>query len=312
MRNSDTAIYVGVDAGGSHSEAVVTDHTLGVLARERGPAGAITIDRIDLPADAIVRTVRRALERANCDAVPRVLVVGTAGGGLAEVRARLREVLERAHVAHAVEVTTDAAAGYESVFSDRHGMLLIAGSGSIAFGRDADGTEWRAGGLGWQHGDEGSGYAIGRAALEAVGMAAEGGGPATALSESLASVTKVGSCSALLAWANTAQPAMVASLAQAVQLAAQEGDCAASRIVREAAAALADLVSQLLHHYPLDAPVPLALWGGVLSPGSPVRHGLTEILGTVAPRAALTDTVPDPALGAAALAVTMARGSETN
>lgn len=309
--DSSTAIYIGVDAGGSHSEAVVTNHALEVLARERGPAGAIAIDRIDPPADAILRTVRRAVERGQQDTVPQVLVVGAAGGGLAEVRVRLREALERGHVAHAVEVTTDAATAYRSVFGDGPGMLLIAGSGSIAFGRDAGGTEWRAGGLGWQHGDEGSGYAIGRAALEAVGMAAERGGPATALSASLTSVTKAASRSALLAWANTAQPAEVASLARVVQVTAREGDHVAGRIVSGAAAALADVVSQLLHHYPPDAPVPLALWGGVLSPGSPVRHRLTEILGTVAPRAELTDTVPDPALGAAALAVTIARGDET-
>ncbi len=312
VRDLDSAIYVGVDAGGSHSEAVVTDHTLEVLARERGPAGAIATDRIDLPADAIVRTVQRAVERAHRNTGPRVLVVGAAGGGQAEVRARLREALERARIAHAVTVTTDAAIAYRSVFGDGSGMLLIAGSGSIAVGCDGGGTEWRAGGLGWQRGDEGSGYAIGRAALKAVEMAAEERGPARALVASLTSATETGSRTALLTWANTAQPAQVASLARAVQAAAGEGDELAGGIVQDAAAALAYLVSQLLLHYPADAPVRLALWGGVLSPGSPVRRRLTETLGTLAQRVTLTDAVPDPALGAATLAVTMARGNGTD
>jgi N-acetylglucosamine kinase-like BadF-type ATPase len=295
-------LFVGVDGGGSHTEAAVADQTLAVQARARGAGSAIAPGRVAPGARAIVTTVRQALEEAGSVALPEVLVAGVAGVGRDEERLALQQALLDAGLARRIEVTTDAAIALESVFHQAPGILLNAGSGSIAYARDQSGVVWRAGGLGWQLGDEGSGYALGRAALGAVGRAADGRGPATTLSRTIPARVGADSLDALVRWANPASVAEVASLAQAVQEAAREGDGVARALVLEASQALADHVLVLLRRFPSAAPVSLALAGGILTAGWPVRQGLETLLEQRAPQLTVITQPVDPARGALAMA----------
>jgi N-acetylglucosamine kinase-like BadF-type ATPase len=293
---------VGVDAGGSHTEVVVADEQLIIRARVRGPAGAVRPGSLPTAARAIVATVRQALGEAGVTGVPRALVVGAAGTGRAQERRALGDALLEAHVAHRVEVTTDAAIALESVFHQAPGILLVAGSGSIAYARDPSGVVWRAGGLGWQMGDEGSGYALGRAALGTVGRAADGRGSATELSAALARYTNAPSLDDLVQWAGAASPGAVAALAKLVQEAAQDGDRVAQELVAAAAEELALHVLVLLQRFPAEAAVPFALAGGILTPGFPVREALLARMADHAPRLSLVSQGVDPPRGALALA----------
>jgi N-acetylglucosamine kinase-like BadF-type ATPase len=295
-------VLVGVDAGGSHTEAVVADELLTIRARVRGPAGAVRPGNLPAAARAIVATVRQALSEAGVSGVPRALVVGAAGAGRDHERRALGDALLEAHLAHHVEVTTDAAIALESVFRHATGILLIAGSGSIAYARDPSGVVWRAGGLGWQLGDEGSGYSLGRAALSAVGKAADGRGPATALASAVTQHTNVQSLDDLVFWSGTAAPGAVAALAKLVQEAARAGDRVAQALVANAAEELALHVLALLQRFPAEAAVPLALAGGILTSGFPVREALVAALGERAPRVTVVSQDVDPPRGALALA----------
>src|SRR5207249_10881432 len=110
-----------------------------------------------------------------------VLVVGAAGVGRDPERSELREALRTERVAEKIVVTGDLGLALEAAFAGGPGIVLVAGGGSVAVGRTPDGVVHRRGGLGWQMGDEGSAYAIARAALAAVGVAQDGRGPATSL-----------------------------------------------------------------------------------------------------------------------------------
>jgi N-acetylglucosamine kinase-like BadF-type ATPase len=302
MTQQPTEFLVGVDAGGSHTEAVVADELLTIRARVRGPAGVVRPGGLPAAARAIVGTVRQALTEAGVTGLPRALVVGAAGAGREQERRALGDALLEAHVAHRVEVTTDAAVALESVFRHAPGILLIAGSGSIAYARDPSGVVWRAGGLGWQFGDEGSGYALGRAALSAIGKASDGRGPATALSAAVARHLGADSLDALVHWSGAAPPGAVAALAKVAQEVAQDGDQVAQALVGVAAEQLALHVLALLQRFPADAVVPFALAGGILTSGFPVRDALLATLSERVPRLSLVSQEVDPPRGALALA----------
>lgn len=295
-------LFVGVDGGGSHTEAVVADQTLVVRARTRGESGAIGPGRVASAAQAIATTVRAALRRAEATDLPDALVAGVAGAGREAEQRALVEALSELGLARRIEVTTDAAIALESVFHGSAGILLNAGSGSIAYARDPSGVVWRVGGLGWQLGDEGGGYDLGRAALGAIGRASDGRGAATALSRVVTERIGLEALDDLVRWAGGATPSEVAGLAQAVQEAATAGDRTAIEIVDRAALALADHVTALLSRFPSGTGVPIALAGGILTEGWPVRTALGVVLSERHPQVVIAPQPVDPARGALAMA----------
>ncbi|HEX7025482.1 MAG TPA: BadF/BadG/BcrA/BcrD ATPase family protein, partial [Gemmatimonadales bacterium] len=173
------SVYIGVDAGGTKTAAAVADGDR-VLARSVGPPGAVRPGRALHAASRIAVVVRRALTDAGL-LQGDVLVVGAAGAGRDPERSELREMLRAERLAERTLVTGDLDVAFEAAFGAGSGIVLVSGTGSVAIARTPDGTLLRAGGLGWQIGDEGSGYAIGRAALAAVGRARDGRGAATGL-----------------------------------------------------------------------------------------------------------------------------------
>jgi N-acetylglucosamine kinase-like BadF-type ATPase len=194
-----------------------------------------------------------------------VLVVGASGVGRDDERQALRDALRMESLAQRLVVTTDIEIALVAAFGDGPGIVLLAGTGSFAVARTADGTEHRQGGYGWRMGDEGSGYAIGEAALRAVGRAQGGRGPETVLSEGLCRETRSASFNDLVRWSVAATPTEVAGLATAVLAASDAGDAVARDILAEASEALVGLVAAVQHRFPAGAQVPVALAGGLLA-----------------------------------------------
>jgi N-acetylglucosamine kinase-like BadF-type ATPase len=255
-------VLVGVDAGGTKT-AVAVMRGGEVAGRAEGAGGALRPGRTLVASATIADTVRRALSSAGVirgDA----LVVGAAGAGRDAEARELQQALRAESLADAVLVTSDSAIALEAAFEGGRGIVLSAGTGSIAFARDGDGAFHRAGGYGWQMGDEGSGYAIGRAALGAVGRARDARGAETKLLERLSESTRSPDFDALVRWAATAGPAEVATLAAPVASAAAESDAVATAIIHYAAEELAQLVLSLRKRLGDDA-IPVALTGGLLT-----------------------------------------------
>lgn len=291
-------VITGVDAGGTKTVSAVGDGSR-ELARVVGPAGAVRPGRAMAAASTIATTVRRSLAAAGLLRTD-VLVVGAAGVGREEERVALRDALRIERVTDRLVVTTDIEIALEAAFGPSPGIVLLAGTGSFGAARLADGSVARQGGYGWQMGDEGSAYAIGRAALGAAGRAHDGRGPATSLEASLVSLTRSAAFTDLVRWSQSAGPAEVASLAAAVLAAADAGDQVAQDILRDAAAALAAHAATLLPSFSGEATVAIALAGGLLEQ-EPYRRSVEALL-TANPRLGLRPGALDPVTGALAIA----------
>ena len=289
-------ILVGVDAGASHSTAFVSDGALKLLARASGAPGAIRPGAVRETAGAVLDTVRRALADAGAKRAT-ILVVGAAGAGREPERADLERALLATGVADRVHVTTDIEIALVAAFGEGPGILLLAGTGSGACARLPGGPIRRTGGHGWQFGDEGSGYALARAALAAVSRASDGRGPRTALTEVLEKAAGLGTADALLQWARGASRTAVAELASKVQQGALDGDALAQQLVEDAARDLTAHLAPLRSHFPTGSPVPVALAGGLVGAGMPVRQAVLRGLQRD-PGYSLLDELVEPPRGA--------------
>ena len=296
-------LLAGVDAGASHTEAVMGNQLGEEIGRARGAPGNVRPTAVASAADAIAATVRAAADKAAHRLPVSTLVVGAAGTGLELERQTLHAALLEHGLADAVLVTSDGAVALESAFPDQPGILLNAGTGSIAHARDPAGDTWRVGGFGSRFGDEGSAYNLGRAAIRAALQGQEGRGPASTLVRLLPLAAGAASNTEFRRWILAAEVADVAGLAQPVCEAAEAGDEVALDLVREAGRALANHVLALLEHFPGGEEVPVALNGGLVVPDSAVRRALLTELATRAPKARVTDVAVDPAYGALRIAM---------
>ena len=269
-------ILIGADVGGSKSAVGISEPGGPILSRAEGPGAAVRPGRALASAGVVAEVVRRALAgvgRLGGD----VLVVGAAGAGRDPERTELQKALRAETLADKVIVTTDIEIALEGAF-DGPGIVVSAGTGSIAVGRDRQGTRRRIGGYGWQLGDEGSGYAIGRAALGAVSRAHDGRSPCTALTDRVLAITRSTDFDALVRWAAGASPAEIAALAPAVLQVAAQGDPLAQGIADYAARELCQLAICLLPLLDVNPPIGVALTGGLLANDIPLRRSVVARL----------------------------------
>jgi glucosamine kinase len=292
-------VLIGADVGGSKTAVAVSEGGP-ILGRVEGPGAAVRPGRALASAGIIAEVVRRALSsvrRLNGD----VLVVGAAGAGRDPERDELRKALRAENLATTVVVTTDIEIALLAAFAEGPGMVVSAGTGSIAVGRDRNGQRHRIGGYGWQMGDEGSGYAIGRAALGAVSRANDGRSPRTALTEQVLATARCENFDALVRWAAGASPAEIAALAPAVLTVAAQGDPLAQGIADYAARELSQLAICLLPVMDVEPPVGVALTGRLLSDDQPLRR---SVLAKLTEQASLKpiETPVDAVAGALRLA----------
>ena len=294
-------VVAGVDGGGTKTRVIIADETGKTLADVEGPASAVRPGHADQSAAAIAATVRHALEEAELGlVVPRVLSVGVAGVGREPERQALWQALAAMEIADEVVVNTDAMIALDDAFSDGVGVLLIAGTGSFCFGRGPSGTVARCGGWGPVIGDEGSGAWIGRRALSVVTAASDGREPETALIGAILTAAQVNDVNDLVAWAAAATPAALASLAPAVISEADAGDLRANAILSMAAEELVLHIRALARQLFVDerAAVPVALTGGLLKRGAPLRKRLEQRMKSAVPGAQLQGGEVDAARGA--------------
>jgi N-acetylglucosamine kinase-like BadF-type ATPase len=180
------------------------------------------------------------------------------------------------------------------------GVALIAGTGSIALGRDAQGNTTRAGGWGHVLGDEGSGYTIGRMALQVAVRAADGRGPATTLLELIMQHWQLHTASDIIGQVYPAEDkANIAQISALVFTAARAGDLLARKIIQQAAneLALAATAVGAALSFPADQ-LPLALGGGLLVHEKDFRQQVIRRIRRQRPNGQ-TVIVDQPALSAA-------------
>ena len=299
-------VVVGVDGGGSSTRVYVADEQAHVLFKATVEGSAVTPGAEADSAEILGAMVRNAVIDAEMGhLMPRALVVGVAGVGREAQRLALQQELERLEVADAVVVISDAEAAMEDAFVEGPGILLIAGTGSIAWGRSPAGVMERCGGWGPVIGDEGGGAWLGRKALQVIAAAHDGREPETALTGAILTALELDDVSAIIVWAATATPADMATLAPAVLTAADVGDLRANTIVTMAVEELALHVRALARTLFVDerAAIPVALHGGLLGKGRPMRKRLEHRLKTLVPGSVVRDQTVDAARGAVQMAL---------
>jgi len=295
-------VFLGVDVGGSHTTVVVGDRNAQIVSRADGPGAAMRPGGAEASAAVIADVARRAAAAADITLPADAAMVGAAGAGREQEQHELAAALIAAQVARRVRVAGDSEISLAAAFGDGPGILLNAGTGSIAFARSPDAHLHRAGGYGWQLGDEGGGYWVGRRALAAAVRTTDDPDESSTLLERLLVALGLRHLDDLIRWTATATPGQVAALAPHVLNAALEGEAIAQQAVWEAAVELARLVNVLARHFPGTEPIAVATAGGLLRRGSPLVKALHEVLASKVPRARLVDGPVDAPAGAVRLA----------
>jgi N-acetylglucosamine kinase-like BadF-type ATPase len=238
-------LFLGVDGGQSSTAALVGDETGRVMgAGAAGPcnhsAGAEGRAKL---LGALEEAVAGACREAGVDFRDVRFEAACLGfsGGPDDKEALVAEVVRAARLI----VTTDAMVALAGATGGEPGVVVIAGTGSIGFGRNAAGKTARAGGWGYVFGDEGGGFDLARQALRAALRQEEGWGPATKLHAALLEAGGAKSANGLLHrfYTDEFSRAQIAAFGRLVERAAEEGDAVAGGILRKAAAELALLAS---------------------------------------------------------------------
>jgi len=237
--------FLGVDGGQSSTLAVIGDETGRVLGMGRaGPCNHVATSEGGAKfVGAIHDSLQAACAQAglNSSAIRFASACLGFSGGPADKEALLREMIP----SERITVTHDALIALSGAAAAQPGIIAIAGTGSIAFGRNCAGKTARAGGWGYLFGDEGSGFYITRQALRAALRSEEGWGPATSLRSILLQAAGAKDVDQLLHRLYTPEfpRPRIAGLAKLVDEAAEDGDETARSILREAAQHLAIIVA---------------------------------------------------------------------
>ena len=238
-----TGLFLGVDGGQSSTKALVGDEMGRVLGEGTGgPCNHVgAAEGRDKLARAVSESVAAACKEAQLSLRDIHFEAACFGmsGGPADKEAILAKILP----AKKLIVTTDALIALSGATAGEPGVVTIAGTGSIAFGRNAAGETARADGWGYLFGDQGSGFDIVRQAVRAALRFAEGWGPETALHGMLLEVTGAPDANEAMhrLYTNEWPRPRVASLSKLVDAAAAEGDEVARDILANAAQQLAML-----------------------------------------------------------------------
>jgi glucosamine kinase len=298
-------ILVGVDGGGSKTTVVVATARGKELASITGDASAVRPGEALSSAEVIGALVRDALAAAETTDRPSLLVAGVAGTGRDKERKALLRALQGEGLADEVSVVADAEIALADAFgTDGAGILLISGTGSVAFGRGPTGSFRRCGGWGPDCGDEGSGAWIGRKALSVVTSSNDEREPETRLVGAVLTALELESVDDLVPWAAKATPKDHAALATHVLALAADRDLRANSLCTLASEELVLHVRTLARQLFVDerAAVPVALAGGLLHRGSFLRRLVEHRLKSAVPGAVLHAEEVVPARGAIKLA----------
>jgi N-acetylglucosamine kinase-like BadF-type ATPase len=280
--NQQGDLILGVDGGGSKTVAWLALRQSVDQAQiiGRGRCGSSNCHSVGIAA--ATANLQRAVESAFLDAHRQPGTVASACLALAGAdrpveQDQFRSWAEQQQLAVHLTIVNDALPVLYAASSCGIGIALVAGTGSLAIGRSAQGQVMRCGGWGSLMGDEGSGYQISLAGLRAAARAADGRGPPTPILPAMLQHFQAGELSELIPkiYAADVTRAAIAALAPLIFQAAQSGDAVATGIVQQAASELSELVQTLARRLQLgDNSILLAVSGSVLLNQAALRDAI--------------------------------------
>jgi glucosamine kinase len=310
------AYYLGIDGGGSKTKCVIGDETTTLASVIAGPSNITRIGEARA-RESLHQAILEACGAAKI--TPQQITgacIGAAGAARKEVAGAVRRFTSEL-IPGKIAVVGDMEIALHAAFGEGPGIIVIAGTGSIAFGRNSQGRTARAGGWGFAVSDEGSAHWIGCQAVMALLRAADesddkpgirrksAGSPCSTdfpLFQELKRVCNVDSLEQLASVANSTTDFAV--LFPAIVSAADASDAVAQEVLQVAGAELArlaQLVARKLFQA-TDSPVPMAMVGGVFRHASRVRESFITLIGGQNSNVVLNREVVEPVLGALQLA----------
>jgi N-acetylglucosamine kinase-like BadF-type ATPase len=307
-------MVLGFDGGGTKTDCVLMDERGNVLARTQGgPSNPLRVG-FGAAIASVREAARAAMAKASSGASNQTkitaLCAGLAGAGPPESAEKMRALFAAEFPESAIRISTDldlalAAAG------DGPAIVLLAGTGSFAVGRNAAGETARGGGYGSQIGDEGSAYDIGRRAVLAAMHENDRTGGDSALGQRLLRELGCASWSEVKVRAQTASDEVFPRLFSVVAALADIEDAPAQGILRAAAFDLAMLAENLAHRLKLRGTrFYLAKTGGMMGRCKFLEAQLDERLRNLFPAAEIGGLRVSPAEAAARLALQLLSAGE--
>lgn len=298
--------FIGIDGGGTKSHCVLCDENLNVMYESKsGPTNFLMIGT-DTVANTIVNQLEECIKNQNItfDDVEGI-VLGTTGAG----RRSNAEQLENAIINLAnskginfskFRVESDARIALEGSFSGKPGSILIAGTGSIMFGKDSESNIHRIGGYGRWIGDEGSGFSIGKKGFIAIAKEYDGRGSQTTLSDLVKENFSIASAEQLINKIYS-ENFDIASIAIDVVECANKGDEVCQQILKEEATELFWHVVSCLKKLNLKT-LDLSLIGSLLTNDNYYSKLFKEMVNKNLPQVTIKEPDYIPAVGAVLMA----------
>lgn len=306
----DVRLICGIDSGQTSTRCVLATTDGELLGR--GTGGSLIHLNAHGAHERFLGSIGQALQEAWAAAgitqrPLAAIVLGAtgivAGSPEASTAAELLSKLVRADV---VQICSDSMIALQGAHAGCPGVVVITGTGTIAFGMDSSGRTARAGGWGWLIGDEGSAFAIGRAGLRAACYAHDGMGPETTLNESFTQhfgIVSLHDVKRVISAPDFGAKGF-AALAGVVSKAAEYGDAVANRIIREAGLALAQETAAVVRRLEFGAnPVPVAPLGGAFDHVFGLQEAFVSAMETTSVPAVVTQPQLPAVLGAVLMAL---------
>ncbi len=296
----------GIDAGGTKTVALLADETGTVCAKTRGGGANLQVEG-ELGVEKVLYDVIEGLDTPEPLAA---LCLGIAGADRPADRQLLRGVLRRLGQRQAVRIENDPFIALVAGAPERTGIVVVSGTGSMAYGVDAAGRPARSGGWGYLLGDEGSAYWLGHAAVRRGIRAADGRGPATTLGDRVGEKLGLEVPAGLVSWFYDQQRFRhrVAQLASLVEEAAVDGDASAVELLDQAAFHLAAAARSVAAQLTFVDSYPLVLAGGAFRACPSLCRRIEGRLDL--PPARVVRLEAEPAVGAVTLALDLLKGTD--
>ncbi|MBV8052284.1 MAG: hypothetical protein JOZ80_13920 [Acidobacteriaceae bacterium] len=295
------SFFLGIDGGGSTTRCVVGDDN-SVLGRgEAGPSNLVRVGERNAE-DAITAAIKQACSEAKIELSKiQCSCIGVAGGARSETADQVRRILLNV-VQGDIEIVGDMVIALEAAFGSEPGVIVIAGTGSIAYGRNRAGETARAGGWGFAISDEGSAHWIGRAVVSQAMRANDEGQKVEVITEIL-KAWRIDSFEQMVMAANASPTADFARLLPIAVAAADHNDVVARDVLTRAGRELARLARTVISRlFANKEDVRVALAGGVFGNAALVRQVFYNQLRLSHPKILANQTIVEPVLGALEIA----------
>ena len=242
---------IGFDCGATKSDCALADINGNILYTSTGGAANFLVTGSDGTSRIILSLLNDCIKKFNTDySKIENIVIGAAGAGRREDAEKLGNSLHKIFSADgikikSIKVVSDAQIALQGAFPNEAGCILIAGTGSIIYGKDEKGTIYRAGGFGRLLGDEGSGYSIGRKGLQAAAKHFDGRGDETLIVKLIEEKYSIKTSDELITKVYK-ENFDIASIAEVVIIAAENEDLIAHHILYEESDNLIQHISTMM------------------------------------------------------------------